>query len=346
MGGDGSSTRMRPLLLWSGIGVLLVVAFLAALGAVQRTYYSPSGFVAAYVDALASRDIATALSMPGAAPTTAALKSAHLPTDASRELLRTDVLPRLTGISVGSDRELAGGEHRVTVRALADGHAVTASFTVRPTGAVLGILPTWAFSSVPLTVARITVAHASSFTIGSHTVEPRAAAPEQPASAFSVAADYLLFAPGRYELSHTSTYLHADPTAVSGSPGRATEAVVDAEPTDAFTHAVQTQLNGFLDGCAGQQVLQPAGCPFGVEIDDRVQGSPAWTMVTYPAVRLNAGASTWTMDQAVGVAHLSVTVQSLFDGTVRQRESDERFVVSLSSVTIRPDGSLDIVVAE
>ncbi|WP_348789525.1 hypothetical protein [Leifsonia sp. NPDC080035] len=346
MSGDGSGTRMRPALLWSGIGILLVVSFLAALGAVQRAFYSPSGFVTAYVEALAAHDLGAALSMPGADPTPAALKQAQLPEDASHELLRSDVLPRLTDISVRSDRELSGGEHRVTVHALADGRPVTAAFTVRPAASVLGVLTTWEFASVPLTVARITVAHADTFTIGAHTVYPRAAAPDQPSSAFSVAADYLLFAPGRYELGHSSRYLHADPAVVSGSPGRSTEAVVDAEPTDAFTQAVQTQLNGFLDDCAKQQVLQPAGCPFGVEIDDRVQGMPSWTMVTYPAVHLTAGATTWTMDQAVGVAHLSVTVQSLFDGTVRQRESDEKFAVSLSSVTIRPDGSLDIVVAD
>ncbi|MGN6426973.1 MAG: hypothetical protein ACTHMF_09160 [Leifsonia sp.] len=346
MSGDGSGIRTRPLLLWAGIGILLVVAFAAAVGAVQRAFYSPAGFVTAYVDALASHDVATALSMPGAAPTRAALTSARLPADASRELLRSDVLPTLTDITVRSDEELAGGEHKVTVHALADGSAVTADFIVRPAGSVLGVLTTWEFASVPLTVAHITVAHASTFTIGSHTVDPRAAAPDQPESAFSVAADYLMFAPGRYELGHRSLYLHADPTVVSGSPGRTTEAVVDAQPTTGFTAAVQKQLNAFLDECAKQQVLQPAGCPFGVVIDDRVQGTPTWSIVSYPVVHLTAGATAWTMDQAVGVAHLSVTVQSLFDGTVRQRESDEKFAVSLSSVTIRPDGSLDIVVAD
>ena len=82
----------------------------------------------------------------------------------------------------------------------------------------------------------------------------------------------------------------------------------------------------------------------GVEIDDRVQGEPHWTMVTYPPVTLNAGPTAWVMPPTAGVAHLSVTVQSLFDGTVTQRESDEPFTLSLTSVVIRPDGSLDIVV--
>ncbi|GIT78544.1 hypothetical protein LLS1_02130 [Leifsonia sp. LS1] len=346
MAGDESGRRVRTLIVWSGIGLLLLVALFAAFGAVQRTYYSASGFVAGYMQTLAARDVAAALGMPGAAPTSAALKQAGLPSSASRELLRADLLPRIADIRVVSDRTRSSGVHDVTVQATSDGHAVSATFAVEQSGSVLGILPLWRFATTPLTVAHITVAHAQDFTIASHTVDPRAAAPDQPANAFSVAADYLMFAPGRYVLGHTSRYLDAAPAVVLAAPARTVETTVDAQPTQAFTDAVQKQLNAFLDQCATQQVLQPAGCPFGVEIDDRVQGAPAWTMATYPAVHLSAGATAWTMDQAVGVAHLSVTVQSLFDGTIDQRESDERFAVSLTSVTIRSDGSLDIVVGQ
>lgn len=346
MAGDESGRRTRALVLWSGIGLLLILALLAAFAAVQRTYYSASGFVTGYVQSLAAHDVASALAMPGAAPTADALKRAGLPANASRELLRADLLPRISDIAVTADRALPSGEHSVTVRARSDGHPVSATFTVEPSGSVLGILPLWRFAGTPLAVAHVTVAHAQDFTIASHTVSPRAAAPDQPATAFSVAADYLVFAPGRYVLGHTSSYLEAAPAVLLADPARSVETTVDAQPTSAFTAAVQKQLNAFLDTCATQQVLQPAGCPFGVEIDDRVQGVPAWTMATYPTVHLTAGQTAWTMDQAVGVAHLSVTVQSLFDGTVDQRESDERFAVSLTSVVIRGDGSLDIVVGQ
>lgn len=344
MTGDESRRRTRALLLWSGIGVLLLLALFAAFAALQRTYYSASGFVTGYVQTLAAHDVAAALAMPGASPTAAALERAGLPTSASRELLRADLLPHLGDIAVTSDRALSSGAHQVTVRVSSDGHPVTATFTVEPSGSVLGFLPLWRFATTPLTVAHVNVAHAQDFTIASHTVSPRATAPDQPATAFSVAADYLMFAPGRYEIGHTSTLLTAAPAVILADPGHLVQATVDAEPTPAFTKAVQKQLDGFLDQCATQQVLQPAGCPFGVEIDDRVQGAPTWTIATYPSVHLTAGQTGWTMDQAVGVAHLSVSVQSLFDGTVSQRESDERFAVSLTSVVIRGDGSLDIVV--
>lgn len=346
MGGVGGRGSLRPVLLWSGLGVVLVAAFLAALGAVQRVYYSPEGFVSAYVSALASHDLTGALSMPGAAPTRQALSRSGLPADASAELLRADLLPHLSDARVVADAADTAGRRRVTVRVLADGRPLTTVFEVRQTGAVLGILPTWEFASIPVGVAHITVAHAQTFTVGGHTLSPRAAAPEQPADAFTVSADYLVAAPAVYELSHSSAYLRGAPVPLEAGPGRIAEATVDAQPTPALTSAVQKELNGFLDECAKQQVLQPAGCPFGVVIDDRVQGAPAWKMVQYPAVRLVPGESAWIMPQEVGVVHLSVTVQSIFDGTIEHRESDERFAVSLTSVVIRPDGSLDIVVGE
>lgn len=346
MVGEETRATMRVLLLWSGFGVLLVAALFAAFGSAQRAVYSPSGFVSAYVGDIADHDVAGALGMPGAAPTNASLRSAGLDTGASRELLRSDVLPQLTDTTVVSDTTAASGVHRVAVRAKADGHPVTAVFSVRQTGSVLGLLPTWEFAASPLGVAQVTVAHAQDFTIGGHTIQPAATAPGRSASGFSASAGYLVFAPARYELGHASSYLTAAPSPVTVSAGRTVDATVDAEPTAAFTTAVQTRLDRFLDSCARQQVLQPAGCPLGVQIDDRVQGTPHWAIVHYPTVHLEPGRVTWIMAQTPWVAHLSVTVQSLFDGTVSHRESDERFTVSLSSVVIRPGGSLSIVVSQ
>jgi hypothetical protein len=346
MGGVDGRRAVGPVLLWSGLGVLLFAAFLAALGAVQRAYYSPEGFVSAYLSALASHDLPGALTMPGAAPTKAALEQAGLPVGASVELLRSDLLPAFSDIHVAPASATPGGRRTVTAHLLADGRPVTTTFDVRQTGAILGLLPTWEFSATPVGVAHITVAHAQTFTVGGHTVSPRAADPSQPASAFTVAADYLVPAPAVYELDHTSTYLKAEAVRVQAAPARVVDVTVDAQPDAAFTAAVQKELNGFLDECAKQHVLQPAGCPFGVVIDDRVQGVPTWKMVQYPEVHLVPGTTSWTMSQAVGVVHLSVTVQSIFDGSIEHRESDEKFAVSLTSVVIRPDGSLDIVVGE
>jgi hypothetical protein len=212
---------------------------------------------------------------------------------------------------------------------------------------VLGLLPTWRFSTTPLAIADITVEHAETFTVSGHTLDTRAADPTQPADAFTTKANYLVFAPGRYGLGHASTFLDARPvTLLARKPGAVASASVVALPNSDFVSQVEKQLDGYLDDCAKQTVLQPSGCPFGVVIDDRVVGTPAWSIVRYPPVNIVAGANGWQMAPAEGIAHLDVTVQSLFDGTISKRSSDEPFSVALSSIVIRPDGALDIVVAD
>lgn len=339
------SPGMRVALVWSGVAVLLVLAFVAAVGAVQRVFYSPSGFAASYVEALADHDVRAAMAMPGADPTAASLSAQGLPAEPSRELLRPDVLPRLTDVRVVGDDQLASGEHLVEVAALADGTPVSTKFTVRQAGSVLGVLPLWEFAKTPLTVARIQVQHADTFTIAGHTLEPRAAE-KQPADAFSVAADYLMFAPAGYELGHRSRYLKAAPVTFQAAAGREVQVAVDAQPSAEFVSVVQKQLHDFLDDCATQQVLQPAGCPFGAVIDDRVQGLPAWSIVQYPTVIIQPGETGWIMPHSAGTAHLSVTVQSLFDGTVSQRETDEPFAMSVTKITLREGGGIDLVVGD
>lgn len=343
--GDAHARR-RAVLVWSAVGVLLLAAFAAGLGAVQRAYYSPSGFVEAFAHSIAGHDVDAALAMPGAEPTRLALEAAKLPTGASRELLRSDILPRIRDVRVVSDTTGPDGVHTVVAEAVAGDQSVSASFRVRQSGSVLGVLPTWTFATTPLGVAHISVAHAPTFTVGRHTVNPRAAAPDQPAAAFTVAADYAMLPLAPLELTHTSRYVRAAPVMATAVPGQLSETTVDAQPTPAFTKAVQKEVDAFLDECAKQQVLQPAGCPFGVEIDDRVQGAPTWSIDDYPNVRLRAGGTGWMTGRMVGTAHIDVTVQSLFDGTVSERSDPEPFTMSLSSVTIGPDGELSIVVSQ
>ncbi|WP_345762653.1 hypothetical protein [Diaminobutyricibacter sp. McL0608] len=338
--------RTRVVLLWSGIGVLLLLAFVAAIGALQRDVYSPSGFVTGYLNALVRHDARAALAMPGVDASDAALSAAGLPTAPSRELLRSDVLADISSVRIVHDDELSDGVHQVAFDAVVDGTPVSSTFRVKQTGSILGVLPLWRFSTTPLAVAAVTVEHAETFTVSGRTLDTRAADPTQPAAAFTTKADYVVFAPGIYRLAHSSMYLHADTASLlARKPGAVASVSVVAEPTSDFVSQVESQLDAFLDDCAKQTVLQPSGCPFGVVIDDRVVGAPAWSIVRYPPVNVVAGTNSWQMSPAEGIAHLQVTVQSLFDGTISTRSSDEPFSVALSSIVIRPDGALDIVVA-
>jgi hypothetical protein len=117
---------------------------------------------------------------------------------------------------------------------------------------------------------------------------------------------------------------------------------VDALPTDTFVQRVQTKVDEFLsEDCASQPVLQPAGCPFGVELDDRVLSDPVWRIDASPQVTLVPGESTFEMPPTDGVAHITVELQSLFDGTVYTYEEDVIFTLALDA-SVRPDGSISI----
>ena len=61
-------------------------------------------------------------------------------------------------------------------------------------------------------------------------------------------------------------------------------------------------------------------------------------LVKYPHVVVSAGGNGWLMRPTTGIAHVVVTVQSLFDGTVAKRSTNEPFNVSLSSIDLPPGG--------
>lgn len=338
--------RLRVVLLWSVVGLLLLAALGSAVGALQRSVYSPAGLVGAYLTALSQHDAQAALALPGVAETPARLAARRLPAHPSTELLRGDVLTRLTDVRIVGQWNLGDDRSRVQAAYRLDGRPHRSTFTVAKTGSVLAVFDTWRFAPSPLAVAHIIVLHAASFTIGPETVDTRATVPS--GSAFSTgAADYLVFAPSALRLGHESPLLTARPVrTVVTTPGSVTGVTVATEASATFASKVQHELDRFLRQCVTQRVLNPAGCPMGVQIDDRVLGLPSWRMVRYPHVTIVGGATTWSMPRTDAVAHLTVRVQSLFDGSVSTRDEDLPFTVSLPRIAVRPDGSIGITVGD
>jgi hypothetical protein len=88
-------------------------------------------------------------------------------------------------------------------------------------------------------------------------------------------------------------------------------------------------------------VLQPTSCPWGITIDDRIEGAPTWSITGYPAVELTPGERSFEMVATAGQAHIVVDVQSLFDGDISTRDEDVPFTMGLS-VVVQPSGALAI----
>lgn len=337
---ESRHVRLVDIVLWSIVGALLIAAAASAVGILQREVYSPRGLVAAYLGALAGHDVPSALALPGVAD------GIRKGPEASRELLRSDALGTLADVRIVSDDEFGTGRHRVTAEYLIDGRTASSSFMVEPGGVVAGVFTQWRFAASPLGVLRVTVEHATTFTAAGHVLDARAAVPDDSGDAFSAVGDYLVFAPSRYVLGHSSALLEArSAETLVTRPGAVTSAHVVALPTETFTRQVREELAAFLDRCATQHVLQPAGCPFGTVIDDRVVSDPQWSIVKYPDVELGAGSSSWQSPPAMGTARIRVEVQSLFDGSIEHVDREEQFVVALQPITIDGEGVVHIQLA-
>ncbi|GAA3729845.1 hypothetical protein GCM10022239_03100 [Leifsonia bigeumensis] len=306
-------SRRHTIVIWTVLLALLIGAFAATVAILNATVFSAGGFVGSYLSALQRHDLREALTTSGV------LGSAR----AESDLLVPEALGALDDIHLVSDLDQGAGVHLVTYEFELGGAPGSSAFQVQSTGPRLGFFSTWSFVQSPMAVLRITPLHDPAFTVNGVEVVSAAGANNQVA--------YQVLAPGLYVVDHESRYLEADavPVAVTG-PSSVTPVTVDIQASADFVEQVQKEVDGFLDDCTTQTVLFPTGCPFGQELSNRVVSTPAWSMARYPEVVIEPGPDpgTWVIPNAQGAAHLTVDVQSLFDGTQSTFDEDVQFALS------------------
>jgi hypothetical protein len=328
----------RTVLNWSAAVALVIVLFVAAVITLNLTVFSASGFVTTYLQTLSAGDIQGALGMPGV----------HLPHPVEMgspeaALLDSTAVGSIDDIHLVDDVEDSAGTHHVTMAYTLLGagrtsQMATTEFDVKSTGVMFAVFNHWTFTKSPVATLTVQVQNASTATVG--TRELTASDLDAPNGAFSATRDFSILVPGLYVTKHSSPYLDSEVQKVAAiTPGASERAVVAATPTAEFESAVQKQVNSFLAACATQSKLFPAGCPFSKSIDDRIVGEPAWSIGADPTIKIVADAKTWVVAQCQGVAHITVDVESLFDGTVSTLDEDVPFTVSYSLV-LAPDGSI------
>ncbi|MDY0908173.1 hypothetical protein [Microbacterium sp. CFBP9034] len=330
------------LALLGVVGVLLVAAVAAALGAIQQQFYSPTAFVERYVGMLADGRAAEALTVPGVAVDSAALEEAGLPTTASEALLREAALAPLSKARVVS-AETDGAVTRVTVEYEAGGYPGTTTFSVERDGSI-GIAPTWRFATSPLAVMNLVVRGSMVFQVNGFEVDKRQVSIDGADAEPLDPLPLLVFSPGLYSVS-VDTAVSATPgvAVLSDSPFHSIPVEIQAEATGEFVAVVQEKVEQFLTACATQEVLQPTGCPFGYVVQDRIESVPRWSMSGQPTVIVEPDGAGWRIVSSEAVAHIEVDIRSLFDGSVAHVSEDVPFIVT-GSITMSPDGAATIVV--
>ncbi len=95
---------------------------------------------------------------------------------------------------------------------------------------------------------------------------------------------------------------------------------------------------------ASLDVLQPAGCPFGIAVPDRLVEPPQWRVSVPPVVSLVPGASAgeWAIEGGVTV-RVALRVQRLIDGVIEFR--DEAAVAIVRGTVALDDDGATIAIA-
>ena len=306
----------RSTLPWLGAFLIAVLFTTGCVVALNATAFGAGAFVRVYLDAVARGDAAGALSLPGVTSG-----------NDSRLLLTPDALGGLSDIQQVSDVDVGSGHHRVTMDWTSPLGSGTSTFEVAPVGTRLGLFPRWGFAVSPLATVQLSVQHDPRFTVNGWATTTGLAI-ERPIP-------YAVLVPGGYAFAHSSPYLTAaTQNVLVASPGQSVSTAVDVQANDDFAALVQSRIDADLDSCATQQVLFPAGCPFGQQIDNRVSSTPAWKIAGYPKVTIRPGSGYghWRTLAATGAAHLTVSVTSLFDGSVSTFDQNVAFSISYSIV--------------
>lgn len=337
-------TLGRDLTALAVVGILLVGAVGATGVVLYRELYSPSAFVSRYLDLLSRGQAAEALALPGVAVDSADLSRAGLPSDASEALLRSAALAPLTDAAiVGAEED--DGITTVTVSYNAGPHSGTSRFRVERAGWV-GVAPTWRFATSPLAEIDLTVRGARQFSVNGFDIDTRQVSPAGADADPRDPVALLVFSPGLYSISVDTAIATSPGVAVlSDTPAAQIPVDVQTQATPEFTKAVQEQVESFLTECTTQQVLQPTGCPFGLVVQNRIVTEPVWAMDQQPTVTLTPDGADWTIERVQAVAHITVDIKSIYDGSVSSLDEAVPFFVG-GTVTILPGGAASIQVTD
>ncbi|MBA8848504.1 hypothetical protein [Microcella alkalica] len=314
----------RRGMLWGGIVAASVAVAALSVTAAVADATSPERTVRDYLAALASDDLATAAALSG---------------------LDAADLDRLGGMPLGDagtsdvadivDVIELGPRTRIVTARYGERGVDVVPVTFELEAAPFGPFTRWVLSGPPL--AEVTVAADGHVEVVVNGM-PRSA--ERGGGAIHVVG----FVPARLEARIASPFLDGAPVrARFGTASAADALVVEVAPSARLQRAVEREVEAFLDDCVAQRVLQPAGCPFGITVPDRVVEPPQWRVSVPPVVTLVPGrpaglvAGEWGIEAGVTV-RVALRVQRLIDGKIEDRDEAAVAVVR-GSVALDDEGA-------
>jgi len=306
---------MKFVTLVTVIAVAAAIVGVVSVILVNRSLYSPEGVVRSYFAALEAGDASSARALPG-------VVSPYIDRD-QLVLLQAAAYTPPSKVSV-SAANVVDGEAIVEASFVVDGKKERASFTLVAEPPLWGVVEQWRFAAPPLGQLQVTVTHDTSFQVGEIGEVDIRSYPGGRAEAFSASATFPVFVGAEYEIYRDSSLLTAEPLTVAVTDSGLRELALEVSTTPQFVAKVQEEIDEALDKCIVQTVLMPTGCPFGYATENRWVGNASWSMATDPIITIVPGDDSW-LATGDGVARISGTIQTLFDGSSSPVEVDREF---------------------
>ena len=320
-------TRARFALLVAIVAIVAVAVGIGGVIFVNRTINSPDAVVRSYFAALSTGDAASARALPGVVSNT--LGPDQL------VLLQTGAFLPPRDVTIAAPA-VEGNEATVEATYFVGEREQRATFSLVAEPGTLGVLGQWRFSEPPLGRLNVAVVHDTAFQVGDlGTVDVRSY-DGGTAEAFAASATFPVFVGVGYDIFRSTSLLNAPHELVFVSEAAIQTISVEVSTTPAFVAAVQEKVDVALTECVTQQVLMPTGCPFGYATENRWVGDASWSLPTQPQLTIVAGDNGW-LASGDGVAHLTGTVQSLFDGSETPVDVDVDFHMDVPVWVTGPD---------
>ena len=320
-------TRARFAVLIAAIAVVAIAIGIGGVIFVSRSINSPEGLVRSYFGALASGDAASARALPGVISNT--LGPDQL------VLLQTGAFVPPHSVTV-SARTVEGDTATVEATYFLGEREQSATFSLEADPAVLGVFAQWRFSEPPLGRLNVEIVHDTAFQVGELGAVDVRSYDGGAAEAFAASATFPVFVGVGYDIYRSTSLLNAPHEFVFVSEAAIQTISVEVSTTPAFVAAVQEKVDVALTECVTQKVLMPTGCPFGYATENRWVGAASWSLPAQPQLTIVAGDNGW-LASGDGVAHLTGTVQSLFDGSEAPVDVDVDFHMDVPVWVTGPD---------
>lgn len=320
-----TSPGIRVLAAWL-LGLLLAIAVaVLTVFLVNDRVFGPERQVRAYFEALSAGDGESALG----------ILNARVP-DANAAMLDGPALRQaadsLEDVDIGAASFSDDARATIEVNYTLAGKKAATTYLLAKTGTEWLFFDTWTFVPTELPTIAVSVVNQDTATLNGMPVAT-------PGGQNTFAAFY----PGEYESHYTSPYFAAPAQSTLVTSRKDKDRInLATKATDKLRADVGEHVREFLDQCATQKVLQPTGCPFYFDTENRIVGNIKWTISTYPQITIEPANGGWRVHPLSGTALLTTTEQNLFTGQLipLNIETDFNFTtrlkVSDSSITVTP----------